>query len=126
MSLLARTKSNLTTRYQTIARRLLRPSNGSLSNLGSSSPRANISTDALSNLRQEGIIDENNLLQFSTLHELQINASLAFSDNPLFGTYKKKEGREASFEFMTYKEFGGAVDKCRTVLKDLGKCWLCY
>jgi long-chain acyl-CoA synthetase len=65
-------------------------------------------------------MDERDLLQFSTLHELQRNASLAFGDNPLFGTYQKKEGQDASFEFMTYKEFGTAVDNCRTVLKDLG------
>ncbi len=76
-------------------------------------------------LQERGILNQNNLLNFDTLHELQMNASIAFADNPLFGTYtERKEGEgdkaDASFEWMTYSEYGEKVDACRTVLKDLG------
>ena len=59
-------------------------------------------------------------------------ASIAFKDNPLFGTYRAPETEEnivkdqeeakGSFEWMTYGEYGELVDRCRTVLKDIGKC----
>jgi len=72
-------------------------------------------------LQERGILDQNNLLNFETLHELQTNASIAFADNPLFGTYTDGgDNDEASFEWMTYREYGEKVDACRTVLKDLG------
>jgi hypothetical protein len=119
MTLLSHTSKRFTSRYQSIARNI-RISSIAPTNHGTSS-KAFLSTEAFADLRKQGIMDERNLLQFKTLHELQRNASLAFGDHPLFGTYQKKEGHDASFEFMTYKEFGTAVDHCRTVLKDLGK-----
>ena len=75
------------------------------------------------------IMDENGLLQFKTLHELQKNACVAFAENELFGTFvpsspknqKQKQGEQISdgkFEWMTYKEFNKNVNRCRTVLKD--------
>eukprot|EP01083_Nonionella_stella_P183548 663680_1 len=39
-------------------------------------------------LQNAGVLDEQNLLQFNTLHELQENACLAFADNPIYGTAK--------------------------------------
>jgi hypothetical protein len=124
MTLLSHTSKRLVGLYQSTARdvhRIIRLSSIVPTNHGTSRSKAFLSTEAFADLRKQGIMDERDLLQFSTLHELQRNASLAFGDHPLFGTYQKKEGQDASFEFMTYKEFGTAVDNCRTVLKDLGK-----
>jgi hypothetical protein len=63
-------------------------------------------------------------------------ASIAFKDNPLFGTYKAPEVEEnvvkdqkeaqGTFEWMTYGEYGEMVSRCRTVLKDLGKYQVWY
>jgi len=72
------------------------------------------------NLRDDGIFDERDLLNFKTLHELQVNASTAFAENKLFGTYAEKEGADGKFEWMTYEEYGEKVNQCRSVLKDLG------
>ena len=81
----------------------------------------NFSTDAQSNLQERGILDENNLLQFDTLYELQSKASIAFKDNHLFGTYTERDGQDPGYEWMSYKEFGDKVASCRAVLKNLGK-----
>jgi len=86
--------------------------------------RKNASKTDQASLIERGIFDDNNLLQYKTLHELQHNSSIAFSDNPLFGTYREKKNDngdvDASFEWMTYGDFGRKVDECRTLLKDLG------
>jgi len=83
------------------------------------------------NLTRDDVLDSDGLLQFTTLHEMNHLASIAFKDNPLFGTYKAplveenvvKDQKDAqgSFEWMTYGEYGEMVNKCRTVLKDLGE-----
>lgn len=90
----------------------------------SSSFRRFSSTVDQHQLIERGIMDENNLLQFKTLHELQHNSSMAFPDNPLFGTYTEHQNDnsevEASFQWMTYEEYGQKVHECRTMLKDLG------
>jgi len=92
-----------------------------------------LSTDTTSNsttLTREDVMDSQGLLQFKTLHEMNHYASIAFRENPLFGTYRapvveenvvkdQKEGK-GSFEWMTYGEYGEMVDRCRTVLKDIG------
>jgi len=72
------------------------------------------------NLRDDGIFDERDLLNFKTLHELQVNASTAFAENKLFGTYAEKEGTDGEFEWMTFKEYGEKVNQCKSVLEDLG------
>jgi hypothetical protein len=90
--------------------------------------KASFSSSSLGNrelfLQERGIFDHDNLLQFETLYELQSHASIAFSDNPLFGTYTQKGSTDekGSFEWMSYKEYGEKVDLCRSVLSDLGKC----
>jgi len=89
------------------------------SSLSSSATPASVAAS----LQERGIFDSNNLLNFDTLHELQTNATIAFADNPLFGTYQGQEGEEdspSSFEWMSYSDYGEKVDACRTVLKDLG------
>mmetsp|Transcript_20440 Transcript_20440/g.49151 ORF Transcript_20440/g.49151 Transcript_20440/m.49151 type:complete len:695 (-) Transcript_20440:118-2202(-) len=89
-----------------------------------------LSTDTTAPLTREDVTDSQGLLQFKTLHEMNHYASIAFKDNPLFGTYRAPETEEnivkdqeeakGSFEWMTYGEYGELVDRCRTVLKDIG------
>ena len=70
------------------------------------------------NFREAGILDENGLTTFDTLHEMQVRSCMVYSGNDLFGTYNS--GSE-QFEYMTYQEFDGKVNQCRPLLKDLGK-----
>lgn len=63
-------------------------------------------------------------------------ATIAFRDNPLFGTYKApvteenvvkdQKAEQGSFEWMAYGEYGEMVDRCRVVLKDIGMCTMIY
>ena len=91
-------------------------------------------TNSTSSLTFEDVTDSNGLLQFKTLHEMNTYASIAFKDNELFGTYQppkmpeenvvkdKVEDKKGTFNWMTYGEYGMMIDRCRTVLKDIGKC----
>lgn len=82
-------------------------------------------------LTREDVVDSDGLLQFKTLHEMNRNATIAFRDNELFGTYrappqeenfvKDQEEKPGKFEWVSYGEYGELVDRCRTVLKDLGE-----
>ena len=67
-------------------------------------------------LREKGIFDGKDVLMFDTLHEIRVNATLAFHNNPLFGTFQN-----GKYNWMSYGEWGKTVDVCRNVLKDLGK-----
>jgi len=67
-------------------------------------------------LRQKGIFDAKDVLVFDTLHEMRVNATQAFHNNPLFGTFK-----DGKYDWMSFGEWGKTVDICRNVLKDLGK-----
>ncbi len=100
----------------------------------STTPGRFLSTDTSSTatLTREDVTDSDGLLQFKTLHEMNHYASIAFKDNPLFGTYrappvteenvvKDQEEAKGTFEWMTYGEYGELVDRCRTVLKDIGE-----
>lgn len=71
-------------------------------------------------LQDRGIFDSRDLLLFNTLHEVQVRASIAFADNPLFGTYEEQDDGKGKFVWMTYKEFGEKVNECRLVLKNFG------
>jgi len=79
-------------------------------------------TSSNEDLRRRGIFNENNLLQYQTLHELQKHATEAYASNHLFGSFVTgKEGAaDGEFNWMTYKEWGDTVDRCRVVLSDLG------
>jgi hypothetical protein len=85
---------------------------------------------------RDDVMDSRGLLQFETLHEMNTNATIAFRDNPLFGTYAagpiaeenvlkdKGEGEgegKGKFVWMTYGEYGDLVNRCRTVLRDIGE-----
>ena len=64
-----------------------------------------------------GYIDDNNLLIFDTLHDMQVRATRVFEKRELFGTYSQSL---KDFEWMTFGTFGERVDRTRGVLKDLG------
>jgi hypothetical protein len=66
------------------------------------------------------ILDAKNLLKFETLHELQDHACQAFATNDIFGTYVADDKDGGKFEWMTYEDWGHRVEKCRSVLKDMG------
>lgn len=53
-------------------------------------------------------------LQFNTLVEMQQQATLAYSNNPMFGTKKGP-----AYDWITYKDFDKEVQKCRNVLTHL-------
>ena len=67
--------------------------------------------------KDRGIIDDNEVTVFDTLHEMQKNSCEVYAKNNLFGTYTEAS---KSFEWMTFGEFAEKVDQCRSVLKDLG------
>ena len=77
-----------------------------------------ISTDQEKHFQDLGALDDRGLTIFNTLHELQVNSSLVFKENELFGTYAEKS---KSYDYITYDEYSERVNKCRTLLKDLGK-----
>jgi long-chain acyl-CoA synthetase len=52
-------------------------------------------------------------LNFTTLLELQQQASKAYSTNPMFGTKVDNE-----YQWISYAEFDVEVAKCRIVLKE--------
>eukprot|EP00591_Stephanopyxis_turris_P006025 CAMPEP_0195519698 /NCGR_PEP_ID=MMETSP0794_2-20130614/15279_1 /TAXON_ID=515487 /ORGANISM="Stephanopyxis turris, Strain CCMP 815" /LENGTH=650 /DNA_ID=CAMNT_0040648891 /DNA_START=462 /DNA_END=2414 /DNA_ORIENTATION=+ len=60
------------------------------------------------------LLDANNLLKFSTLHEMQSNACKNFASNELFGSYSDTS---ESFEWMTYQDFARKVELTRSVLQ---------
>jgi hypothetical protein len=77
-----------------------------------------ISTEQEQNFKQLGILDDQGLTVFDTLHDMQVNSCRVFKDNELFGTYDQEA---KGFKFMTYDEYNQKVNQCRTLLKDLGK-----
>ncbi|KAG7349354.1 AMP-dependent synthetase and ligase [Nitzschia inconspicua] len=76
-----------------------------------------ISTEREEHFKQLGILDDQGLTVFDTLHEMQVNSCKVFKDNDLFGTYEEASN---SFKFMTYDEYNQKVNQCRSLLKDLG------
>ena len=69
-------------------------------------------------LQAEGVLDERGLVNFDTLHELQVNSCKTFATSELFGTYSKDK---KIFEWDTYDAFAEQVAKTRAVLRDIGK-----
>ena len=69
--------------------------------------------------RKEGLLDENGLTVFDTLHEMIHGSCRVYSRNDVFGTYNPQS---AKFEYMSYQEFGTKVDQCRSMLKNIGTC----
>lgn len=94
--------------------------------VGRSAPPAPASGGAERLLHAEGgssgLLDDRGYLKFSTLHEMITNATHAYSDSPLFGTFTPKAGPkgEGAFQWMPYSHFGKNVATARSVLKSLG------
>jgi hypothetical protein len=74
-------------------------------------------TESEKAFQAKGFLDDRGLTVFDTLHEMQVLSCEVFAPRKLFGTYSKESKQ---FEWMTYQEFGDAVNKCRAVLKDIG------
>jgi hypothetical protein len=68
--------------------------------------------------QKQGLLDNEGLTVFNTLHELQEVACSVYSENELFGTFNDSSGQ---FEYLTYGDFGKQVEECRALLRHLGK-----
>lgn len=82
-----------------------------------------MTSDREKEFQEAGILDENRLLNFDTLHEMQVRACQVFEPKRLFGTYSEESNQ---FEFMSFGEFGQQVDHVRALLKDLGTLMSLY
>jgi len=82
-----------------------------------SASRRLITTDQEKHFQGLGILDNQGLTVFHTLHELQVHSSLIFKENELFGTYEEESKR---YHYKTYDEYNQKVNQCRVLLKDLG------
>jgi hypothetical protein len=92
---------------------------GILSTTTTTTPtRRFITSDQEKHFQGAGILDDQGMVIFNTLHELQVNSTMVYRDNELFGTYDKES---KSYLFMTYAEYSQKVNQCRALLKDLGK-----
>jgi hypothetical protein len=93
---------------------------GILSTTTTTPTRRFITSDQEKHFQGAGILDDQGMVIFNTLHELQVNSTMVYRDNELFGTYDKES---KSYLFMTYAEYSQKVNQCRALLKDLGK-WM--
>ena len=66
-----------------------------------------ISTEHEKECQELGLLDEDGLTVFDTLHEMQVNSCKVFSENDLFGTYQEDSN---SFEYITYQDYADKVD----------------
>lgn len=82
-----------------------------------STSRRFITTDQEKHFQGLGILDDQGLTVFHTLHELQVHSSLIFKENELFGTYEEDSKK---YHYKTYDEYNQKVNQCRVLLKDLG------
>lgn len=57
-------------------------------------------------------------MDYDTLVDMHLITRQSFGNRPLFGT--QKGGKDSPFEWLTYKEFGKQVDRCRAALAGLG------
>ena len=78
-------------------------------------PRRWSSTESF---REQGIVGDDGLVLFDTIHEMQVRSCMVYKDNDLFGTYSPDE---EAYVWQTYGEYAKNVNTCRAVLKDLGE-----
>lgn len=57
-------------------------------------------------------------MDYDTLVDMHLITRQSFGNRPLFGT--KGGGKGATFKWLTYKDFGKQVDRCRAALAGLG------
>src|SRR5210317_1909142 len=77
-----------------------------------------ISSENEKEFKSLGLLDEDGLTVFDTLHDMQVGSCKVYPENELFGTY---DAESNSFKYMTYTDFDEKVNKCRTALKSLGE-----
>lgn len=58
-------------------------------------------------------------MDYDTLVDMHLVTRQSFGNRPLFGT-KRGNGSKAAFEWLTYKDFGKQVDRCRAALASKG------
>jgi hypothetical protein len=58
-------------------------------------------TDAEQEFRKDGILDERGLVQFDTLHNMQVRSCRVYADKDLFATFSPTT---QNFEWMTFAE----------------------
>lgn len=58
-------------------------------------------------------------MDYETLVDLHLVTRQSFGRRPLFGT-KRGSGSKADFEWLTYRDFGKQVDRCRAALVSRG------
>jgi hypothetical protein len=73
--------------------------------------------DEIAAFTARGVLDDQGLTKFQTLHEMQVHACQVFAKKPLFGTYSNATGK---FEYETYQQFGQQVQECVKALQHLG------
>lgn len=56
-------------------------------------------------------------MDYDTLVDMHLVTRQSFGNRPLFGT---KRSNDTPFEWLTYKDFGKAVDRCRAALAAQG------
>ncbi len=83
-----------------------------------STSRRFITTDQEKQFQELGVLDDQGLTRFDTLHELQVNSNLVFKEHELFGTYSEES---KNYHYITYDEYNQTVNQCRVLLQDLGK-----
>lgn len=62
-------------------------------------------------------------MEYDTLVDMHLITRQSFGNRPLFGTKRNDSGRgqdSAPFEWLTYKDFGKQVDRCRAALSSVG------
>ena len=77
-------------------------------------------TDMEQQYFKEGIMDERGLVQFDTLHNMQVRSCRVYADKDLFATYSTTT---QNFEWMTFAE----CKSCRIDFteEDFAFCWAC-
>lgn len=59
-------------------------------------------------------------MDYDTLVDMHLVTRQSFGDRPLFGTKQEGQNSGPAFDWVTYKDFGKEVDRCRAALSDLG------
>lgn len=103
---------------QSASKNALRSGSGWFS-AGSARSLTTEATEQEKAFQAKGFLDEHRLTVFDTLHEMQVRSCQVFAEKPLFGTYSDKS---KEFEWMSFEEYDQEINKCRAVLKDIGKC----
>jgi len=90
-----------TTTTTSSSRRAAAASTTTIRSLSSSEPSPPQFASKTEQWQHEGILDERGLVNFDTLHNMQVRSCRVFSEKNLFSTYSEES---QNFEWMTFKE----------------------